>query len=172
MDWAITTARWNEKHLSFGIWCDLYYRFDDSSLLALKRFEIQKAFIRRCTGIALTNEGNNNDNKKQSFWWVHVSRPSLKQYSHCHNCTRKWQKYELKKFDDGHFEYYDLCENDVIYSLVYGSNGCSPKIHIETTNKVLFLKMPAGFYLELYFNFLSWLKGNMKMLLRAGALWF
>ena len=24
MDWAITTARRNEKHLRLGIWCDLY----------------------------------------------------------------------------------------------------------------------------------------------------
>ena len=24
MDWAKTTARQDEKHLSFGIWCDLY----------------------------------------------------------------------------------------------------------------------------------------------------
>ena len=27
--------------------------------------------------------------------------------------------------------------------------------HIETTNEVLFPKMPTGLYLELYFNFLS-----------------
>ena len=27
MDWAKTTARRDEKHLSFGIWCDLYQRF-------------------------------------------------------------------------------------------------------------------------------------------------
>ena len=27
MDWAKTTARWDEKHLSFGIWCILYLRF-------------------------------------------------------------------------------------------------------------------------------------------------
>ena len=24
MGWAKTIARWDEKHLSFGIWCDLY----------------------------------------------------------------------------------------------------------------------------------------------------
>ena len=24
MDWAKTTARWDKKHYSFGIWCDLY----------------------------------------------------------------------------------------------------------------------------------------------------
>ena len=27
MDWAKTTARGYKKHLSFGIWCDLYQRF-------------------------------------------------------------------------------------------------------------------------------------------------
>ena len=28
MHWTKTTGRREEKHLSFGIWCDLYYRFD------------------------------------------------------------------------------------------------------------------------------------------------
>ena len=28
MAWAETIVRWDEKHLSFGIWCDLYDRFD------------------------------------------------------------------------------------------------------------------------------------------------
>ena len=27
MDWANTTARGDEKHLSFDIWCDLYKKF-------------------------------------------------------------------------------------------------------------------------------------------------
>ena len=27
VDWADTDARRDENHLSFGIWCDLYYRF-------------------------------------------------------------------------------------------------------------------------------------------------
>ena len=27
MDWAKTNTRWDEKHLRFGIWCDLYSRF-------------------------------------------------------------------------------------------------------------------------------------------------
>ena len=27
MDWTKATARRDEKHLSFGIWCNLYYRF-------------------------------------------------------------------------------------------------------------------------------------------------
>ena len=27
MDWVKTTARWDEKHLGFEIWCDLYKRF-------------------------------------------------------------------------------------------------------------------------------------------------
>ena len=30
MDWAKTTARGYKKHLSCGIWCDLYKRFDGS----------------------------------------------------------------------------------------------------------------------------------------------
>ena len=30
MDWAKTTARQDEKHLSFGIWCTLILRFDGS----------------------------------------------------------------------------------------------------------------------------------------------
>ena len=30
MDWAKTAARWDEKHLSFGIWCGLYQRFDST----------------------------------------------------------------------------------------------------------------------------------------------
>ena len=28
MDWAKTTEERNDKKLRFGIWCDLYYRFD------------------------------------------------------------------------------------------------------------------------------------------------
>ena len=28
MDWTRTTASRDEKHLNFGIWCDLYQRFD------------------------------------------------------------------------------------------------------------------------------------------------
>ena len=28
MDWTKTTARWEEKRLSFEIWCVLYQRFD------------------------------------------------------------------------------------------------------------------------------------------------
>ena len=31
MDWAKTSARRNEKYLSFGIWYTLYYRFDGTS---------------------------------------------------------------------------------------------------------------------------------------------
>ena len=33
MDWGKTTARQDEKHLSFGIWCVLYQTFDGSSCL-------------------------------------------------------------------------------------------------------------------------------------------
>ena len=42
--------------------------------------------------------------------------------------------------DDGHFEFYDLYENDVTYSLAYGRIGLSTKIHIEPTNEVILLK--------------------------------
>ena len=43
--------------------------------------------------------------------------------------------------DGSHFEFYDLWENSAIYSLAYGRNGFSTKkIHVETTNEVLFLK--------------------------------
>ena len=34
MDWAQTTTRRDEKHLSFGICCDLYQRFDSKQQLA------------------------------------------------------------------------------------------------------------------------------------------
>ena len=37
------------------------------------------------------------------------------------------KKYELNMSDDGHFEFYDLWENGVIYSLAYGRNGLSAK---------------------------------------------
>ena len=43
MDWAKTTAR-REKHLKFGIWCDLYQRFD----------------------------GMYKDTQKHEFWWDHL----------------------------------------------------------------------------------------------------
>ena len=33
MEWAKTTARWDEKYLSFGIWCGLYQRFDSTLYL-------------------------------------------------------------------------------------------------------------------------------------------
>ena len=31
MDWANQTARWDENHLGFEIWCTLYYSFDSST---------------------------------------------------------------------------------------------------------------------------------------------
>ena len=37
------------------------------------------------------------------------------------------KKYEFKMSDDGHFEFYDLYENDVTYSLAYGRIGLSTK---------------------------------------------
>ena len=38
MDWAKTTARGYKKHLNFGIWCDLYYRFYGNQWLGNKSF--------------------------------------------------------------------------------------------------------------------------------------
>ena len=35
MDWSKTTARRDQKHLSFGIWCALYYRVDGTVCWAL-----------------------------------------------------------------------------------------------------------------------------------------
>ena len=32
MDWAKSAARWDKKHWSFGIWCNLYYRFHISQI--------------------------------------------------------------------------------------------------------------------------------------------
>ena len=37
------------------------------------------------------------------------------------------KKYELKMSDGRHFEFYDLWENGVTYSLAYGRNGFSRK---------------------------------------------
>ena len=72
------------------------------------------------------------------------------------NCIRKWQKkYELNMSDDGHFEFYDLWENGVIYSLAYGRNGFNTKFHIETTNEVLFLKNAYRSLSRAIFQFLS-----------------
>ena len=39
MDWAKTTARGDEKHLSFEIWCDLYKRFYGNCHPALEAVE-------------------------------------------------------------------------------------------------------------------------------------
>ena len=45
MDWAKAIARRDEKHLSFGIWCDLYYRFD--IIFILYHLYIQLQFPRQ-----------------------------------------------------------------------------------------------------------------------------
>ena len=66
--------------------------------------------------------------------------------------------FELNMSDDGHFEFCDLWENSVIYSLAYGRNGFSTKFSYRSNKWSIFpKKMPTGLYLELYFNFLSWL---------------
>ena len=68
------------------------------------------------------------------------------------------KKYELNMSDDGHFEFYDVWENGVIYSLAYGRNGFSTKFSYRNNKWSIFpKKMPTCLYQELYFNFLSWL---------------
>ena len=42
--------------------------------------------------------------------------------------------------DDGHFEFYDLWENGVIYSLAYVEMDSAQNFYIEITNELLFLK--------------------------------
>ena len=83
------------------------------------------------------------------YWWSSCLRSSKQCISNIflyirgpkpRNCIWKWQKYELQMSDDSHFEFYDLWGNGAIYSLAYGRNGFSTKIHIETINERLFPK--------------------------------
>ena len=58
MDWAKTTARGYKKHLSFGIWCDLYKRFYGmfdvtAAIYSQPSFQVQKV---------------QTSAKKNSFW--------------------------------------------------------------------------------------------------------
>ena len=47
-DWEKTTVRRNEKHLSYGIWCDLYKRFDGIfSLGSLDQLQYTMPFVSR-----------------------------------------------------------------------------------------------------------------------------
>ena len=77
--------------------------------------------------------------------WDHQSKAS-QIYFHTSGSPNKEivyendKKYGLNMSDDGHFEFSDLWENGVIYSLAYGRNGFSTNFHIKTTNEVLFLK--------------------------------
>ena len=52
MDWAKTTARRDEKHLSFGIWCVLYWGVDGIE----KCFKLMRLFL-----------------KKSPTWWLSSS---------------------------------------------------------------------------------------------------
>ena len=51
MAWAKTTARGYKKHLSFGIWCDLYWRFYGSCC----RYIDNKLFIFYLPAVLTTN---------------------------------------------------------------------------------------------------------------------
>ena len=47
MDWAKTTAMGHEKHSSFAIWCDLYYRFlNQWNVFKKHTFEITATYPR------------------------------------------------------------------------------------------------------------------------------
>ena len=71
MDWAKTTAREDKKHLSFGIWCDLYKRFYGRGHMTL------------CHGDAsLLCEGNPSQRTNDAeLWWFYwcTSVQSVKQ---------------------------------------------------------------------------------------------
>ena len=70
------------------------------------------------------------------------------------------KKYELKMSDDGHFEFYNLWENGVIYSLAYGRNGFSTKNSYRTNKWSTFPKNAYRSLSRAIFQFLSWLWGN------------
>ena len=64
MDWAKATARRDGKHLSLGIWCDLYKRFHGmnfhgTSLLHQKRLNPVFAFIDEFIFAVFFNESCN-----------------------------------------------------------------------------------------------------------------
>ena len=48
MDWTKTTARRDEKHLSFMIWCTLYYSFDSNNLPAAYDIPLMSCNHRIC----------------------------------------------------------------------------------------------------------------------------
>ena len=52
MEWAKTSARRDEKHLSFGIWCALYQRFDSNTRFSCVHI-FHRADIRMTTQIAI-----------------------------------------------------------------------------------------------------------------------
>ena len=47
MDWTKTTARRDKKHLSLGIWCILYWRFD-STYIAHLSWQLSWSFVISC----------------------------------------------------------------------------------------------------------------------------
>ena len=54
MDWAKTTARQDEKHSSFGIWCNLYYWFDSSNFQTHIKDRYLENFQWNCPGVNAT----------------------------------------------------------------------------------------------------------------------
>ena len=59
MDWAKTTAKGDKKHLSFGSWCDLYWRFNGRS--------ITWSGLMHCLLTLLCHQ-------QEWFWWCRVNR--------------------------------------------------------------------------------------------------
>ena len=68
------------------------------------------------------------------------------------NCIRKWQKYELNMSDDGHFEFCDLWENGVIYSLSYGRNWFSTKFSYRNNKLSTFPKKCLQVFIQSYIS--------------------
>ena len=83
----------------------------------------------RLTSVEVFNYSINWSKQCISNIFLFISGPKPR------NSMRKLQIYELQMSDDSHFEFYDLSENGAIYSLAYGRNGFSTKIHIEKKMK-------------------------------------
>ena len=71
MDWANTSARRDEKHLSFGIWRDLYSMFDGPALAekSIPNFSIHK-----------TRSKPDSDWLRYNLWW-HLELKPWREFS-------------------------------------------------------------------------------------------
>ena len=69
--------------------------------------------------ISFTRHVSDHQSKASQLYFYISGSPS-KEIVHENN-----KQYELNMSDDGHFEFYDLWKNGVIYSLAYGRNGFS-----------------------------------------------